>query len=122
MGKLSEKQTARYIRQAISAMMYIHKFNIFHRDIKPENILICSGDQLKITDFGWATRAISTKRKTQCGTMDYICPEIVQHLPYDGSIDLWTLGVLTYELSTGSAPFKDANRKNQQYKILKGTV
>lgn len=58
----------------IGALMHIHKCNVFHRDIKPENILVCSGDQLKISDFGWSVRALTTFRKTMCGTLDYLCP------------------------------------------------
>lgn len=96
---------ARYIKQMTSALIHVHKCNVFHRDIKPENILICSGDQLKISDFGWSVRALTTQRRTMCGTMDYLCPEIIENKFYDWSVDIWALGVLTFELATGSAPF-----------------
>lgn len=102
----------------ISALAYIHKCNVFHRDIKPENILIYRDNQLKISDFGWSVRAISTQRKTMCGTMDYLCPEIIQNKYYDWSVDIWALGVLTYELATGSAPFYNKDRQ-QQYKNIR---
>lgn len=75
--KFSEKRVARYIKQIASALVYIHQRKIFHRDIKPENILVCKDDQLKISDFGWSVRSLTTQRKTLCGTLDYLCPEIV---------------------------------------------
>lgn len=101
-----------------NALIHIHKCNIFHRDIKPENILICSGDQLKISDFGWSVRSITTQRKTMCGTVDYLCPEIIENKSYDNSVDIWALGVLTYELVTGFAPFYNPDRQ-KQYKNIK---
>lgn len=53
-----------------------------------------------------------------CGTMDYLCPEIIQNKFYDWSVDVWALGVLTYELATGSAPFYNKDRQ-QQYKNIR---
>lgn len=100
------------------ALIHIHKCNVFHRDIKPQNILICANNQLKISDFGWSVRALTTQRKTMCGTMDYLCPEIIQNKFYDWSVDVWALGVLTYELATGSAPFYNKDRQ-QQYKNIR---
>lgn len=119
--KFEEKQVARYIRQMASALAYIHSCNVFHRDIKPENILICTGDQLKISDFGWSVRALSTQRKTMCGTMDYLCPEIIENRLYDWSVDIWALGVLTYELATGTAPFYHKDRQ-QQYRNIRNVA
>ena len=72
--KFPEKKVARYIKQMASAILYIHKCSVFHRDIKPENILVCKDDILKISDFGWSVRALTTKRNTMCGTLDYLCP------------------------------------------------
>jgi aurora kinase len=78
--------------------------NIIHRDLKPENILICEDDVIKLSDFGWAIH--STKaRKTFCGTIDYICPEIFNSRSYDTALDMWTIGVLAFELTAGYAPF-----------------
>ena len=87
-----------------SALLYIHKCKIFHRDIKPENILVCNDDQLKISDFGWSVRALTTQRKTMCGTLDYLCPEIIEG-KYDKLCDLWSIGVITYVLLCGYPPF-----------------
>ena len=59
---------------------------------------------LKLSDFGWSIYT-SIQRTTFCGTLDYVSPEVIQGKNYDFSVDLWSIGVLTYELITGSAPF-----------------
>jgi serine/threonine protein kinase len=119
--KFPEHKVAKYIKQMASALKYVHKCKVFHRDIKPENILVCKNDQLKISDFGWSVRALTTQRKTMCGTLDYLCPEIIEGKFYDESVDIWALGVLAYELATGTAPF--ANRDRQvQYKNIRNTI
>ncbi|KFY73660.1 hypothetical protein V499_06268 [Pseudogymnoascus sp. VKM F-103] len=81
--------------------------HVIHRDIKPENILVGVHGELKIADFGWSVHAPSNRRKTMCGTMDYLAPEIVNHYTYNTAVDLWSLGVLMYELLVGEAPFED---------------
>ena len=121
-GKFSEKRAARYVKQITNALIYIHKCNVVHRDIKPENVLLCANDQVKITDFGWSVRALTTQRKTMCGTLDYICPEIICGKFYDYSVDIWTVGVLAYELTTGIAPFADENRRKQSAKIVNVSI
>lgn len=64
----------------------------------------------KLCDFGWA--AICTeRRKTYCGTFDYVAPEILEGTEYDMSVDLWCLGVLAFELLAGKAPFYHISRK-----------
>ena len=71
--------------------------------MKPENILNCEG-VLKIADFGWSIRD-KKERETLCGTIDYLPPEMVYGQQYDNSVDLWSLGILTYEMTTGLTPF-----------------
>jgi serine/threonine protein kinase len=105
--RFDEGTAARYVGQVAQAIQYIHRLNIIHRDIKPENILIGRDDELKLADFGWSNFTHEQdKRQTYCGTLDYLAPEMVdaQHL-HDHRVDLWSLGVLIYELCTGSSPF-----------------
>ena len=119
-GKFSEERAARYIFQVIQALNYTHKNKIIHRDIKPENILLSIDDEIKVTDYGWSVHvADSTKRRrTYCGTPDYICPEIALQKDYDFRLDLWCLGVLTYEFAAGFAPFSECcDRKDMVRKI-----
>lgn len=103
--KLSVKLTTIYLRDVIAAIQYLHEKSIAHRDIKPENILISQGCVAKVCDLGWAA-VILTSRKTYCGTFDYVPPEILQKKDYDLSVDVWCLGVLTYELLVGKVPYE----------------
>lgn len=103
--KLSFRQTAIYLKDVISAIQYLHERSIAHRDIKPENILIGMNCVAKICDLGWSA-IILTYRKTYCGTFDYVPPEILEKKDYDLSVDIWCLGVLTYELLTGKVPYE----------------
>jgi serine/threonine protein kinase len=100
----------------IKAMRYLHNLDIIHRDLKPENILLCQNDVVKLSDFGWSVHTTRT-RKTFCGTIDYICPEILSQNPYDCRLDMWTIGVLTYELNSGRPPFESKGIKLTARKI-----
>lgn len=112
-----EQRSASYIKSLISALMYLHERNVIHRDIKPENLLLGHKDVLKIADFGWSVHEPNSKRTTLCGTLDYLSPEMVQAKPHNKMVDLWSLGVLAYELLTGSAPFH-AEDYNTTYKMI----
>jgi serine/threonine protein kinase len=60
---------------------------------------------LKISDFGWSVRSEKESRKTFCGTLEYLPPEMVGKYNYDNMIDIWCVGILTYELAVGRTPF-----------------
>ena len=94
-----------------SALRYLHKKHVMHRDIKPENILVGLHGEIKISDFGWSVHAPNNRRNTMCGTLDYLPPEMIkpgsQDNFYNAKVDLWSLGVLTYEFLCGEAPFED---------------
>ena len=104
-----EPTAATYTAHMLQAMRHLHQMDIIHRDLKPENILICDGNVAKLSDFGWSVHTSKT-RKTFCGTIDYICPEILNRTPYDTNLDLWTIGVLAFELCSGRAPFEALTR------------
>ena len=84
----------------------MHGKDIIHRDIKPENLLN-SGGVIKIADFGWSAHSPSDRRRTFCGTLDYLAPEFVRREEYGKGVDIWSVGVLAYELITGNPPFMD---------------
>lgn len=105
-GGLSNILVATYAFQLADALSHIHNFSIIHRDIKPENCLLGSSGQLKLCDFGWAVYAPSSRRKTMCGTLDYLPPEMIHSQNYDHSVDIWAFGILVYELLIGAPPFE----------------
>jgi aurora kinase len=109
--RFPEWQAAQYIAQMASALKFLHKKHVMHRDIKPENILVGLHGEIKISDFGWSVHAPNNRRKTMCGTLDYLPPEMIkpgrEENWYDEKVDLWSLGVLAYEFLVGEAPFED---------------
>ncbi|KAK2762758.1 spindle assembly checkpoint kinase [Arachnomyces sp. PD_36] len=110
-NRFPEWKAAQYIAQMAAALRYLHKKHVMHRDIKPENILVGIYGEVKISDFGWSVHAPNNRRKTMCGTLDYLPPEMIksgsQDNFYTEKVDLWSLGVLIYEFLVGEAPFED---------------
>jgi serine/threonine protein kinase len=82
----------------------MHRHQVAHRDIKPENIILANG-VVKLCDFGWAADCSNGMRKTFCGTMDYVSPEVLDQKEYSLQVDIWSVGVLAFELIAGFAPF-----------------
>ena len=117
-GRFSEEKSANYILQICDALEYIHNKHVIHRDIKPENILNSLG-VLKLADFGWSIHAPSNKRKTFCGTLDYLPPEMLENHKHDEWVDLWCLGVLIYEFCAGKPPFESDTQMKTINKIKK---
>ncbi|GAA5980152.1 hypothetical protein JCM5350_001781 [Sporobolomyces pararoseus] len=117
-GRFSEKRSSRYIAQMTDALIYLHSKHVIHRDIKPENLLIGVNGELKIGDFGWSVHAPGNRRSTLCGTLDYLPPEMIESKEHTDKVDLWALGVLTYEFLVGSPPFEDLSGHAATYKKI----
>ena len=98
-----------YFIQAVNAVFFLHKNHIVHRDIKPENLLVNENNILKLCDFGWSVYLFNEKRVTFCGTVEYMAPEILKSKGYGFSIDIWSLGILLYELIHAFSPFAGNN-------------
>nr|XP_043607157.1 serine/threonine-protein kinase TIO [Erigeron canadensis] len=104
---LPEEEVQKIAKQLVRALHYLHSNRIIHRDMKPQNILICAGGVVKLCDFGFA-RAMSTNTvvlRSIKGTPLYMAPELVREQPYNHTADLWSTGVILYELFVGQPPF-----------------
>jgi serine/threonine-protein kinase len=118
--KFSYDQIAEMIAQVSEALDYAHRKGIIHRDIKPANIIITTDSKVKITDFGIAKIASSNLTTTGqfLGTPNYMSPEQVSGAPVDGRSDIFSLGVVLYELLTNRKPFQGENLTAISYKIV----
>ena len=107
--------------QVCDALDYAHENGIIHRDVKPANIMILEGSRVKVMDFGIArldTSASMTQTGTALGTPNYISPEQLKGLPIDRRSDIFSVGVVFYELLTGEKPFKGDTLSALIYSIL----
>ncbi|MCQ2816150.1 MAG: protein kinase, partial [archaeon] len=110
---LTESSAFKYFIQICSAIQFLHRNGFVHRDIKPENILLDENYDVKLCDFGWCVDVTSSTRSTFCGTFEYMAPEIINEQDYDFSIDLWSLGVLLFEMTHGYSPFVGEKAKGR---------
>lgn len=121
MGNFEELEAADIIYQILKAVHYLHSQAppIIHRDIKAENIIFI-GSVVKLADFGWANMK-TQQRNTFCGTPDYLAPEMILGKGHNEKLDIWTIGILCYELLNGCAPFtpkpKAGNQKNAKKEL-----
>ncbi len=108
------------MKQLLAALDYSHKQGVVHRDIKPANLMIQPGPKVKIMDFGIARLDSSslTQVGTVIGTPTHMAPEQLIGLPADGRSDLWSAGVILYELLTGNSPFLAATPATVMHNVL----
>ena len=119
--KFDERTAAQILRETISALQYLHSFNppIIHRDIKPENLLLNEGGRVLLADYGWSNFNIDGDvRKTFCGTPEYIAPEMLMKKGHDTRVDIWSIGILMFELLSGYSPFV-AKTNQELYQNIK---
>jgi serine/threonine-protein kinase len=109
-GRLSPDRAVHIAEGVLKALAYIHANGVVHRDLKPENILVDDNDDIKLIDFGIAGDSSSRRLTyanftTALGTPDYISPEQVKGKRGDGRSDIYSMGVILYEMLTGKLPF-----------------
>ena len=122
---LSESHAFQLFIQVVNAVYFLHKNDLIHRDIKPENILLFNIDEnnnsnnflIKLCDFGWCVKLDGKSRKTFCGTTEYMSPELIEHKIYSKEIDVWSLGILLYEMIHGYSPFRPKKAKFDEKEV-----
>jgi cGMP-dependent protein kinase len=105
---LSEENTKFLVSQILCVLEHLHSSKIIYRDLKPENIMMCTDGYLKLVDMGTAKKLKIEKRyrtNTIIGTPHYMAPEIITGKGYSFYVDLWSMGVIMYELLCGKLPF-----------------
>ncbi|MBF8296511.1 MAG: hypothetical protein HW389_3056 [Bacteroidetes bacterium] len=115
------KQAIEWLSQIAQGLKVAHEKNIIHRDIKPHNIMVTPSNQVKIMDFGLAklmSGASMTKTGTSLGTLSYMSPEQAQGTAADHRSDIWSLGVVFYEMLTTELPFKAEHTAGLTYLIM----
>ena len=124
-GPLAPVQAADVLSQTLAALAHAHAKGIVHRDLKPENILITAEGIVKLTDLGLA-RALADARSTRAGavtgTVQYLAPEQIRGEPADPRSDLYSLGIVAFELLTGQLPFTGETPMAIAYKHLSNRV
>ncbi|XP_009989945.1 PREDICTED: hormonally up-regulated neu tumor-associated kinase-like, partial [Tauraco erythrolophus] len=127
--RLAEREVKRYTRQILSAVEHLHCQGIVHRDLKIENFLLDGNDNIKIVDFGLSNTAKFESLSqellhTQCGSPAYAAPELLAHRKYGPKVDVWSIGVSTFAMLTGTLPFtvEPLNIKQLHQKMLIGEI
>ena len=119
---LSESQSFKIFIQIVNAIYFLHKNNFIHRDIKPENILLFDKNIAKLCDFGWCVEFKDEPRNTFCGTTEYMAPEMLNEKNYGKEIDIWSLGILLYEMLHGHSPFKPDKANFNDKDVIKNII
>ena len=124
--KLSELQVCEIVYNLSLAINFIHSFGVIHRDLKLENVLLTDDSNkinIRLSDFG-LSKIISPNEKCKdpYGTIIYAAPEILEGKSYDKSVDIWSLGIITFFLLCGYLPFNDKNSKEIVRQIVKEPV
>ncbi|CAH8651394.1 unnamed protein product [Schistosoma intercalatum] len=120
-GRFDDVMTRFVVACVLEAFTYLHTQGILYRDLKPENLLLDHKGYVKLCDFGFAKRVGHGKKTwTFCGTPEYVAPEIILNKGHDNSADYWSLGILIYELLTGSPPFTGTDPMKIYNVVLRG--
>jgi len=128
-GSLTEPQAARYLKQIMGAVGYMHSQGVVHRDLKLENVLLDNGDNCKVCDFGLAHtyemgndgRPTLTKLTEVCGSKSYCAPEVLAHSGgYNGfPMDVWSCGICLFAMIAGFFPLDEATGADWRYERVK---
>uniref|UniRef100_A0A3Q1IBV4 polo kinase n=1 Tax=Anabas testudineus TaxID=64144 RepID=A0A3Q1IBV4_ANATE len=117
---LTEPEVRYYLRQIISGLKYLHSRGILHRDLKLGNFFVNENMELRLGDFGLAAKleTFEQRKKTICGTPNYLAPEVLNRQGHGTESDVWSLGCVMYTLLCGNPPFETLDLK-ETYKCIK---
>uniref|UniRef100_A0A4W4FG27 Serine/threonine-protein kinase PLK n=1 Tax=Electrophorus electricus TaxID=8005 RepID=A0A4W4FG27_ELEEL len=117
---LTEPEVRYYLKQTVSALKYLHDQEILHRDLKLGNLFVSDSMELKVGDFGLAAKMepVSNRRKTICGTPNYLSPEVLNKQGHGWESDVWALGCVMYTMLLGKPPFETNNLK-ETYRCIR---
>ena len=105
---LAPEQARMYAASVLDAFIYLHSMEIIYRDLKPENLLLDTDGYIRVVDFGFAKQVPrGSKTFTLCGTPEYLAPEVAVRKGHNTGADYWGIGILIFEMMTGSTPFVD---------------
>ncbi|NXF01110.1 PLK1 kinase, partial [Smithornis capensis] len=118
---LSEPEVRYYLRQTILGCQYLHSHRVIHRDLKLGNLFLSDDMEVKIGDFGLATKVEydGERKKTLCGTPNYIAPEVLGKKGHSFEVDIWSIGCIMYTLLVGKPPFETSCLKETYIRIKK---
>ena len=118
--KLKEIEVQYYMQQLIKALIHLHENNIIHRDLKLQNIFLTDKLELRLGDLGLAKKL--SYQDSECyntvGTIYYMAPELLEKKPYSFAADIWSIGVIMYNLIIGYPPFKGKDKSETKEKII----
>ncbi|XP_022665993.1 serine/threonine-protein kinase PLK1-like isoform X2 [Varroa destructor] len=120
-SRLTYHETRYFMHQLLEGVSYLHNINIIHRDLKLGNLFLTGDIQLRIGDFGLATEIDGDhdRRRTLCGTPNYIAPEILEKVGHSFEVDIWSCGCILYTLLVGKPPFETPHLRQTYAKIQK---
>ena len=124
--EFTERQAANIMIQIASAVKYLHQYGIVHKDLKPGNIMITEQNEfgiIKITDFGISLILSPTEGiKNDSGSLEYCAPEILTGIVYNNEVDIWAMGIILYQMLSGTLPFSGKDKKQSRSNIVKADL
>ncbi|CAD8090497.1 unnamed protein product [Paramecium sonneborni] len=112
---MEESHIKQIVIELLNSVSYLHSRDIIHRDIKPDNIIITNEGVVKLIDFGLSSHSESKLSYDKCGTLLFMAPEMIFKQPYLKSVDIWSCGIIAYQLINKKHPFWDSSESTSTF-------